>query len=90
MGALGGHMNHLWEDLGVTFGELREIFSDAVSGDLECFEKADGINMFFTVDSRGNTRFARNSTEIKNLKHNIINIITLIIKLKLDLHLIEL
>ena len=66
MGALGGHMNHLWEDLGVTFGELREIFSDAVSGDLECFEKADGINMFFTVDSRGNTRFARNSTEIKN------------------------
>ena len=66
MGALGGHMNHLWEDLGITFGELREVFSDAVSGDLECFEKADGINMFFTVDAKGNTRFARNSTEIKN------------------------
>ena len=66
MGALGGHMNHLWEDMDITFGDLREIFADAVSGDLEVVEKVDGINMFFTVDSRGNARFARNSTEIKN------------------------
>lgn len=66
MGALGGHMNHLWEDLDITFSELREIVSAATSGDLEVTEKADGINMFFTVDSSGNTRFARNSTEIKN------------------------
>ena len=66
MGALGGHMNHLWEDLDITFSELREIFSAATSGDLEVTEKADGINMFFTVDSSGNARFARNSTEIKN------------------------
>ena len=66
MGALGGHMNHLWEDLDITFSELREIFSEATSGDLEVTEKADGINMFFTVDSSGNARFARNSTEIKN------------------------
>ncbi len=65
MGALGGHMNHLWEDFDITFGELREIFSAATSGDLEVTEKADGINMFFTIDSSGNARFARNSTEIK-------------------------
>ena len=66
MGALGGHMNHLWEDMDITFSDLREIFADAVSGDLDVDEKVDGINMFFTVDSRGNARFARNSTEIKN------------------------
>ena len=63
MGSLGGHMSHLWEDLGLTFGDLNEIFYQACTGNLEATEKFDGINVHFRVDASGDLRFARNGKD---------------------------
>lgn len=65
-GGLGGHMTHLHEDQGLTFGELKAIFHQASKGKLESVtEKLDGQNVFFTFDSAEGLRFARNTAHIK-------------------------
>lgn len=63
MGSLGGHMNHLWEDLEITFGELKEIFSELCLGNLSATEKFDGINLHFRIDSSSNPRFSFNKKQ---------------------------
>ena len=65
MGALAGHMRHLYDDLDLTFGDLKEILRKATEGSLELVEKVDGINMFFTVDPVGRVKFARRKSDIK-------------------------
>ncbi len=65
MGSLGGHMMHLWEDRGLSFGDLKEIISQTCSGHLEATEKFDGINIHFRVDSSGDLRFARSGSDQK-------------------------
>ncbi len=55
-GGASGHMDHPYEDLDLTFGEIREIIEDASSGMKDesgvskVMEKVDGQNMWFTVD----------------------------------------
>jgi hypothetical protein len=63
MGSLGGHMNHLWEDLEITFGELNEILYQLCLGNLRVTEKFDGINLHFRVDASGNPRFSTNKKQ---------------------------
>tara|TARA_Y100000310_G_scaffold342780_1_gene447397 strand:- start:732 stop:1994 length:1263 start_codon:yes stop_codon:yes gene_type:complete len=63
MGSLGGHMNHLWEDLQLTFGDLNEIFHEACMGNLRATEKFDGINLHFRVDANGAPRFSTNKKQ---------------------------
>tara|TARA_R110002060_G_scaffold18962_3_gene25963 strand:- start:2057 stop:3355 length:1299 start_codon:yes stop_codon:yes gene_type:complete len=68
MGALAGHLSHLQENLDFTFGELKSILSDVVSGDMPAVEKVDGQNIFFAfkVDpSTGAIQTARNKGDLK-------------------------
>ena len=68
MGALAGHLSHLQENLDFTFGELKSILSDVVSGDMPAVEKVDGQNIFFAfkVDpSTGTIQTARNKGDLK-------------------------
>lgn len=66
-GGLGGHMQHLYDNKDLTFGDLKQIFQLATQGKLEqVSEKLDGQNFFFTYDlSSGQVKFARNKGNIK-------------------------
>ena len=63
MSGLGGHISHLHEDLSLTFDDLREVLTRAAEGDLECYEKFDGMNLFASGSGSG-TRFARNKSDL--------------------------
>tara|TARA_A100001011_G_scaffold400593_1_gene516638 strand:+ start:4293 stop:5555 length:1263 start_codon:yes stop_codon:yes gene_type:complete len=65
MGGAAGHMAHLHEDLDLTFNELVSILNQVASADIEVVEKVDGQNLFLTVNSLGEIRSARNTTDIK-------------------------
>ena len=64
MGGLGGHMNHVYDNLNLSFGGLLDIFTQAAAGELTPTEKVDGQNLFFTYDLRDNqAKFARRADE---------------------------
>ena len=65
-GGLGGHMNHLYDDPDLSFGEMKEIFLAAASGELEGTQKVDGQNIFLSYSlARGQAIAARNKTHLK-------------------------
>ena len=67
MGALAGHLAHLHENLDFTFGELKSILANVVSGEMPVVEKVDGQNIFFAfkVDpDTGSIRTARNKGDL--------------------------
>ena len=67
MGALAGHLAHLQENLDFTFGELKSILGDVVSGEMPVVEKVDGQNIFFAISvdpETGNVRTARNKGDL--------------------------
>lgn len=73
-GGAGGHVLHPFEDLTMTFGEMKELIEDAFEGRLsvkaqkgggDVREKTDGQNLFASVIN-GETRFARNKTHLRN------------------------
>ena len=65
MGGLAGHLQHVYEDIGLTFGELKSILTDASTGRLESVtEKLDGQNIFFGF-RQGTLRFARNLGDLR-------------------------
>ena len=49
-GAVAGHMNHIYDNGQMTFGELKELLRAAAEGELEGTEKTDGQNIFLSVD----------------------------------------
>ena len=64
MGALAGHMNHIYDNLDLSFSALLDIFSQASSGKLNVTEKVDGQNLFFTYNVKTKkASFARDSSE---------------------------
>ena len=48
MGALQGHMNHLYDNGDLTFGDIKNILSKASAGELEGTEKVDGQNIMIS------------------------------------------
>jgi hypothetical protein len=68
-GGAGGHMAHPWEDYGLTFGDLKELVSRALTGRLDIetavTEKTDGQNIQVTWKN-GEVGFARNKGTIIN------------------------
>lgn len=68
-GGAGGHMAHPWEDYGLTFGDLKELVSRALTGRLDIetavTEKTDGQNIQVTWKN-GEVGFARNKGTIVN------------------------
>ena len=66
-GGLGGHMDHLYDNPNLSFGEMKEIFQLAASGKLEGTQKLDGQNIFITYSlKRGRAFAARNKTNLKS------------------------
>ena len=64
MGGIAGHMNHVYDNLNLTFSGLLDIFTQAAAGNLEPTEKVDGQNLYFTYDFRDNqVKFARRPDE---------------------------
>jgi len=67
MGGAAGHMPHLYEDLNLKIGEIKNIARSLASGggELKPLEKVDGQNIFFRWDSKSGRVFtARNSSSI--------------------------
>jgi hypothetical protein len=66
-GGAVGHLQHLYDNPNLTFGEIKEIFNNSAEGKLEkVSEKLDGMNLVFSYDaSSGQLRAARNGSDIK-------------------------
>jgi hypothetical protein len=68
-GGAAGHMAHPWDDHGLSFNDMKEIVSRALSGRLDIeqavTEKTDGQNIFVTWKN-GEIGFARGSGTIIN------------------------
>lgn len=65
MGGVAGHMMHISESMGLTFGEIKEMLRGVASAKTEAVEKVDGQNLFFTWnESTGQLRTARNSGDV--------------------------
>jgi hypothetical protein len=68
-GGAAGHMAHPWDDHGLSFNDIKEIVSRALSGRLDIeeavTEKTDGQNIFITWKD-GQPGFARNKGTIIN------------------------
>lgn len=67
MGGVVGHVQHLGENLSLTFGEIKEVIQNAAQGKLErVSEKLDGLNVVFTYDvSSSALKVARTGSDIK-------------------------
>ena len=70
MGGLGGnngHLNHLYEDYNLTFGELKQILLDLSENKITTYEKVDGQNLSITYNPKTHQPLAaRNKTDIKS------------------------
>jgi len=66
-GGAVGHLMHLYDNPGLTFGEIKEILQSASDGKLQkATEKFDGLNLVFTWDvSAGQLKVARAAGDIK-------------------------
>ena len=64
-GGAFGHLTHPYEDLSLTFKDVKDIVNSALSGKLQADEKVDGQNLMFTWKG-GHLRAARNKGHIKN------------------------
>jgi len=68
-GGVAGHMTHPFEDMGLTFGDMKEMFRLGLSGDISVqgnpTEKLDGQNLFVTYNN-GKLYAARNKGDIKS------------------------
>lgn len=61
-----GHINHLYDDRDLTFGDIKHVMHLASAGKLErVTEKFDGMNIVFTMNNDG-LRAARSLSDIKN------------------------
>ena len=64
-GAVAGHMNHIYDNGEMTFGELKQLLQAAVDGKLRGSEKTDGQNVFLSFDvATQKARAIRNKTQI--------------------------
>lgn len=65
MSAAAGHIKHLYEELNFTSMDIISIISDLINGNIDIYEKFDGINIMMTVKN-GRVLYARNQTQLKN------------------------
>ncbi len=65
-GAVAGHMNHIYDNGEMTFGELKQLLQAAADGKLRGTEKTDGQNIYLSFDVKtGRAKAARNKGQIK-------------------------
>lgn len=66
MGGVAGHMDHLYENRDLTFGEIKEILEAASNGELTAEEKVDGQNLFLSYSiPEGKAKGARNKGNLR-------------------------
>ena len=67
MGGVFGHMSHIYDNPGMTFGQIKDIMAKASAGQLEnVTEKTDGQNLFVSYNVQdGTVRAARNKGNLK-------------------------
>ncbi len=67
MGGAAGHLNHIHDDISLTFQELKQLIYNVLQGRLnykeEPVEKIDGYNLYVTV-VEGEVKIARNKTTL--------------------------
>lgn len=64
-GAVAGHMNHIYDNGEMTFGELKQLLQAAVDGRLRGTEKTDGQNVYLSFDvATQRARAIRNKSHI--------------------------
>ena len=67
MGGVAGHMDHLYENRDLTFGEMKEILEAASNGELTAEEKVDGQNLFLSYSvPEGKAKGARNKGNLRS------------------------
>jgi len=65
-GAVAGHMNHIYDNGEMTFGELKQLLQAVSDGKVRGTEKTDGQNIFLSFDVRTQKAKAiRNKSHIK-------------------------
>ena len=73
-GASYGHIPHLFENMDLSFGEMRDIIEKSLSGNLEyAREKTDGQQLSITWKDE-KLRSARNKGQLKNFGENSLDI----------------
>jgi len=66
VGGLAGHLMHLYDNPGLSFGQIKDVLVKASGGELLGTEKIDGINMFLSFSNKeGKAKAARNKGNIK-------------------------
>ena len=66
-GGVPGHMNHIYDNGEMTFGELKQLLQAAVDGKLRGTEKTDGQNLSISFNTRsGRAIAARNKGQLKS------------------------
>ena len=66
MGAVQGHMSHLYDNPNLKFGDIQDIFQKAASGELVGTEKTDGQNIMVSYNVGDDTaRASRNKGHFK-------------------------
>ena len=68
-GGAFGHLAHPYEDLSLTFIDVKSIVNQALSGKIRADEKVDGQNLMFTWKD-GKLRAARNRGHLRNYGEN--------------------
>lgn len=67
MTALGGHINHIYEDFDLRFRDLKTIIKGLGFCDFDVYEKIDGQNLFIAWDfDNDKLKVARNKQNIKD------------------------
>lgn len=65
-GAVAGHMNHIYDNGEMTFGELKQLLQMAADGKISGTEKTDGQNIFLSFNVKtGRAVAARNKGQLK-------------------------
>ena len=65
-GGAHGHMNHIYDNGEMTFGELKQLLQAAASGKLRGTEKTDGQNLSISFNVKsGRAKAARNKGQLK-------------------------
>jgi nicotinic acid mononucleotide adenylyltransferase len=65
MGGKAGHLQHLYENPSITFGEIKQIFKKINDGKMLVTEKCDGQNLLLSYSvTEGKTKAARNNNHL--------------------------
>jgi hypothetical protein len=77
MGSVAKHLNHPYDDLDLSLGDLKGMIMAVSRGYIDAVEKFDGINLHWTkLTEERNIRFARNFTDVRCGGDNVGGMIT--------------